>query len=47
MSDVDVVAVLIAKPGSGTIVGAALHHLVAPTRAESGRFVSESTGTRD
>ncbi len=36
MSDIDVVAVLIAKPGSEGIVGAALHDLVAPTRAEPG-----------
>ncbi len=36
MSDIDVVAVLTAKEGSEEIVGAALHELVAPTRAEPG-----------
>ena len=36
MSEIDVVAVLTAKPGSEAIVGAALHDLVTPTRAEPG-----------
>lgn len=36
MPDIDVIAILIAKPGSGPVVGAALHDLVAPTRAETG-----------
>jgi quinol monooxygenase YgiN len=36
MPDIDVIAVVIAKPGSEPIVGAALHDLVAPTRAEPG-----------
>jgi len=36
MADIDVVAVLTAKAGSEEIVGAALHDIVAPTRAEPG-----------
>ena len=36
MSETEVVAVLTAKAGSEGIVGAALHDLVAPTRAEPG-----------
>ena len=36
MPEMDVVAVLIAKRGSESIVAAALHDLVEPTRAEPG-----------
>ncbi len=36
MADLQVVAVITAKPGSEQAVGAALESLVAPTRAEPG-----------
>lgn len=36
MPDLNAVAVLVAKPGSEAIVGAALRDLVAPTRQEEG-----------
>jgi len=36
VSDLNVVAVLVAKPGAEGIVAAALHDLVVPTRAEAG-----------
>ncbi len=36
MADLDVVAVLTAKPGSEAAIGAALRDLVAPTREEEG-----------
>ncbi|MCU1396372.1 MAG: putative monooxygenase [Ilumatobacteraceae bacterium] len=36
MPDIDVIALLIAKPGSADQVAKALHDLVAPTRAEPG-----------
>ena len=36
MPDLNVVAVLTAKPGSETVVRDALHALVAPTREEAG-----------
>lgn len=36
MADLDVVAVLVAKPGSESVVSEALGALVEPTRAEAG-----------
>ena len=36
MPDIDVIAILIAKPGSSAQVATALQQLVAPTRAEPG-----------
>ncbi len=36
MADLQVVAVLVAKPGSEDLVGEALRGLVEPTRAEAG-----------
>lgn len=36
MADLDVVAVLVAKPGSESVVSGALGALVEPTRAEAG-----------
>jgi len=45
MPDIDVIAVLIAKPGSATKVESALRDLVAPTRAEPGCISYELYGS--